>query len=176
MDDDLFGLGSERSDDDDLFAAFTSGSDDDDPFASLDSPGEDDLFSGLGGSNDPFSSLIPDEEDEPDLFQPHTDSEPDSPFSAFDEEEEARPAWLSELGGDFDESPAPKKETSAPKRRLKSSGGSEEGLLAQFVGRGPSGYGLGMTAQQRMVLSIFLFLDVTVIGFMLLLVIGAISL
>ena len=34
---------------------------------------------------------------------------------------------------------------------------------------------LGMTPQQRMVLSIFLFLDVAVIGFLILLAIGAIN-
>jgi len=34
---------------------------------------------------------------------------------------------------------------------------------------------LGMTPQQRMILSIFLFLDVTILGFLILIAIGAIS-
>ena len=40
--------------------------------------------------------------------------------------------------------------------------------LAALAGTGPKGMALGMTAQQRMVLAVFLFLDVAVLGFLLL--------
>lgn len=185
MEDDFMSLRGESSDDDDLFGAFSS-PDPDDPFASLDAAPADDPFASLdaAGDDDPFSTLTLGSEPQPaaddDIFGAFGEPERvDIPESQPDFDESAtRPAWLSELDGGFDDDfgAAP---VAAPRpgaaRAAKGTSSAREGILAQFVGSGPQGMAFGMTAQQRMVLAIFLFLDVAVIGFMILLAIGAIA-
>lgn len=157
--------------DDDLFAAFAS---DDDPFSGVD---DDDPFASLGSfDDDPFESLGAPEADAPeaepeDVPEDHTSptmvSSPTvTPSSS------ARPEWLSELSGfddEFGDQPA-RTSTPAVSRETRSSS-----VLSGMVGSGSQGVGFGMTAQQRMILSIFLFLDTAVIGVMILMYIGAIN-
>jgi len=163
--------------DDDLFAAFSS---DSDPFSDMD---DDDPFASLGSFDDadPFESLGEPEEksfdaEQKDVPEDHTSptivSSPTmAPTSG------ARPEWLSELSGfdeEFGDQPAPSRsrarKAAAPKEE--SSGG---GFLSGMVGSGSEGVGFGMTAQQRMILSMFLFLDTAVIGVLILMYIGAIN-
>jgi len=159
--------------DDDLFAAFSEPGDsgeDADPFASLDSVEED----------DPFASFGFDEED--DLFAP---TPPEEPPAVQEEPEwetvvaeepppvtDERPDWLRELGGFEDEGATSAPPPAAPRARTRQSGG---GLLSNLVGSGPKGMAFGMTAQQRMILSVFLFLDIAVLACMILIAIGAVN-
>jgi hypothetical protein len=170
--------------DDDLFAAFSEPGDsgqDDDPFASLDSSEvEDDPFSSLGfdeDDDDLFSALPPEppaimEEPEP---EPEWETvEAEEPPTITDE----RPEWLRELGGFEEEAPAiaqPAAAAAAPPVRSRPERAGGSGLLSNMVGSGPRGMAFGMTAQQRMILSIFLFLDISVLACMLLFAIGAIN-
>jgi hypothetical protein len=172
MDDDFRSLqGNDQ--DEDLFAAFSST--DDDPFSSLDAlTGDSDPFASLDaltGADDPFAGLggppVVEESKEPTLASSPTISQP---FFDEDEEDTERPEWLRELSG-FEDGAFDEPAVETPLRPKPTSG-----ALTRFVGRGPRGMAFGMTAQQRMVLSIFLFLDMAVIGFLILYVIGAINL
>jgi hypothetical protein len=159
--------------DDDLFAAFSSGPD---PFSDGD---DNDPFASLGSfDDDPFGSLgAPDEEksfdSEPkDIPEVHTSativSSPTvTPSSG------ARPEWLRELSG-FDEEFGDRPARSKTKKAV-SQEKSSSSVLSGMVGSGPQGVGFGMTAQQRMILSMFLFLDTAVIGVLILMYIGAIN-
>lgn len=115
------------------------------------------------------------------------DSNPDDdPFGGFSDPGDLGPAspgtpagdaggvpdWLEELGGFEDTDLSPSPTTQQP-----GATGFEPRARAARRSRSRSSgrRALGMTPQQRMILSIFLFLDVAVIGFMLLLAIGAIS-
>jgi hypothetical protein len=169
--------------DDDLFAAFSEPGDsgqDDDPFASLDSSEvEDDPFSSLGFDDDDddlFSALPPEPPaivEEPELEPEWETAEAEEPPTITDE----RPEWLRELGGFEEEEPAtvrPPAAVAPPVRsRPERAGGS--GFLSNMVGSGPRGMAFGMTAQQRMILSIFLFLDISVLACMLLVALDAIN-
>jgi hypothetical protein len=159
--------------DDDLFSAFSEPSDSepgDDPFASLDSTKKDDPFASLGfdeEDDDLFAPLPPEEppmmSEEPDLVPVAAEEPP--PVT------DERPDWLRELGGFEEEekrAPAP-----APTRVRASQ--PRGGLMSNLVGSGQKGMALGMTAQQRMILSIFLFLDIAVLACMLLIAIGAVN-
>lgn len=144
---------------DDLFAGFSNDvlSDVDDPFASLDEAADDDLF----------SHLEVEEEEEPSETwrEPIAPATPDEPLPPLPDA--AVPEWLSELGIERDEivedqlKIAPERNTAEP--------------LTALSGTGPKGMAFGMTAQQRMILSIFLFLDVAVLGFLLLYALGVIQ-
>ncbi|MBN1120179.1 MAG: hypothetical protein JXJ17_03815 [Anaerolineae bacterium] len=159
--------------DDDLFAAFASDSepfsdgDDEDPFASLGSF-DDDPFESLGAPEEKSFDAEP--KDIPEVHtSPTIVSSPTTTPSGG-----ARPEWLRELSGfdeEFDDKPARAKsrKKSAPREKQSSS------VLSGMVGSGPQGVGFGMTAQQRMVLSMFLFLDTAVIGVLILMYIGAIN-
>lgn len=146
---------------DDLFAGFSNDvlKDVDDPFASLDEAPDDDLFSHLEATA----------EDDQDAWR-----EPVAPAETVASDEPlpplpdaAVPEWLSELGIERDEivedqlKAAPERDTAEP--------------LTAISGSGPKGMAFGMTAQQRMILSIFLFLDVAVLGFLLLYALGVIQ-
>ena len=175
--------------DDDLFSSLRGDSSDDDPLASLSGEPEpaaapDDPFAALDdAADDPFASL--DAVDDSDPFAALAATpEPAAPAPAPAPPEptgvastaqgEERPEWLRELGG-FEESQDPRRAAGIPSP-ARGGGGGASALLQNFMGRGPHGIAMGMTAQQRMVLSIFLFLDVAAIGCMLLIAIGAVQL
>jgi hypothetical protein len=176
-DDDLFAALSgsdDPADDDDLFASLDTPADDetpgdspalgtdaDDPFAALDAVSDDDPFAPVGAppaTEDDAGDLL-----EADIGLP--------PLVTTEPAEAARPEWLRELSGfeeeEFEDEPEAPAVPRAP--------GVLGTILSSLVGRGPQGIGFGMTAQQRMVLSIFLFLDVAAIGCMLLIAIGAVN-
>lgn len=104
--------------------------------------------------------------------------ESDDIFSAFDDTDEADDVNLDDLfdegdggwverpdtalGATTQEIPSPARQAGEPKAKQKRR-------------RKRSGRFLGMTAFQRMVLAIFLFLDVTVIGFLLLIALERIT-
>ena len=154
---------------DDLFAGFSDDALEDvsDPFATLDEADDDDLFSRLQADDEPL--------EEDDLWEsapaqtaaqpaPEDDLLPPLPDAA-------APSWLSELG--IDEPDVIEEEAEiAPEPAAE----PEDEPLAAIAGRGPEGRAFGMTAQQRMILAIFLFLDVVVLGFLLLYVLGVIQL
>jgi hypothetical protein len=157
--------------DDDLFAAFSSDSDplsdrDDDPFASLGSF-DDDPFDSLGAPEEKSFGAEP--KDIPEVHtSPTMVSAPTTTPSSG-----ARPEWLRELSGfdeEFDDKPASTRSRKAAPQKKQSSS-----ILSGMVGSGPQGVGFGMTAQQRMILSMFLFLDTAVIGVLILMYIGAIN-
>jgi hypothetical protein len=188
VDDDFMSMLNKKGDDDDLFAAFSGSEpvpDTDDPFAALDAGIVDDPFAGLtaarpeedlfGSPRAPAGAKAPAAPADADLFP--ADAPGDDVLAGFDSGLAAadgeRPAWLREYGGEFEEE-AEELEPEEPKKkgRARRRQGS---VLSKMVGQGPRGVSFGMTAQQRMVLSIFLFLDTAVLGFMVLLAIGAIS-
>lgn len=148
---------------DDLFAGFSDDvlEDVDDPFASLDQVDEDDLFSRLETTEE--EGLFEDEwrEPAPEAGVPAAEeSLPPLPDSAV-------PEWLNELGIERDEI--------VEERVVVVEEGDEAEPLAELSGTGPQGIAFGMTAQQRLILAIFLFLDVAVLGFLLLYVLGVIQ-
>jgi hypothetical protein len=184
MDDDLKALLDSMDDDDeeedDLLGAFvdpTGGAGGDDltlpdwmaaglaeqqapPSSPATAPGH---LTGEGGDPDwltaamtPSAETLPDTPSVSEPF-PELESEPSTPTEAG-----GRPEWLSELDpglgplpeDDLAAEPAPKS------RRRRAAASSKPGVL---------------TPQQRMLLSIFLFLDIAVLGCFLLLAIGAIS-
>ncbi len=158
--------------DDDLFAAFSSDSDplsdgdDNDPFASLGSF-DDDPFESLGApgekSFDGEPKDIPEVHTSPTVVSSPTVTPPGG----------ARPEWLRELSGfdeEFDDKPAVARTRKVATQEKKSSS-----VLSGMVGSGPQGVGFGMTAQQRMILSMFLFFDTAVIGVLILMYTGAIN-
>jgi hypothetical protein len=159
--------------DDDLFAAFSEPGDskqDDDPFASLDSTQEDDPFGSLGFDEEEDELFAPLPPEEP----PAVSEEPDWATVAAEEPPpvtDERPEWLRELGG-FEEE---EERTPAPAPTQVRASRSRGGLMSGLVGSGPKGMALGMTAQQRMILSIFLFLDIAVLACLILIAIGAVN-
>jgi hypothetical protein len=158
--------------DDDLFAAFAS-SEDSDPFADVDDPFaslgsfDEDLFESLGEPEEKDFEAKPKDVPE-DHTSPTVVSPPTEALSSG-----ARPEWLRELSGfdeEFDDRPARARASKAVPGEKRSSS-----VLSGMVGSGSEGVGFGMTAQQRMILSIFLFLDTAVIGVLILMYIGAIN-
>ncbi|HEC22224.1 MAG TPA: hypothetical protein ENI95_04835 [Chloroflexi bacterium] len=125
---------------------------------------DDDLF---GAFSDPTEGAIPENLDMPDWLsgEPEPASEPE-PEPAPSTDEGGVPEWLSELG-----EPPPDEDEEEPSPMI----GEPETAHRERKRRSRSSTFLGLTPQQRMVLSIFLFLDVAVLGFLLLLAIGAIS-
>ncbi|HLV45244.1 MAG TPA: hypothetical protein VKY39_09810 [Aggregatilineales bacterium] len=172
--DDLRSLRDERADDEDIDALFGDYSAEpvpraDDPFASLDEADEDDLFSQLQTEEeDPFSSLREEgeeveavyEDDYDDLAALREESLPPLP-------EAAVPDWLSELGIESEDIVEERGSVVVAER---------DRVSAPAPAASTGGMALGMTAQQRMVLAIFLFLDIAVLGFLLLYAMGAIQL
>lgn len=164
--------------DDLLFSEFDEEGGEDDPFE--DFGGEDDPFAALdeGFADDPFHELeaTPEREgyvDAPEV-RPPAPPRP-RPAEPLEDEDDDTPAWLRELGVGEDEfgyiepeQPAPPPEPVAPQV-----GG---GPMAAVTGTGPEGVAFGMTARQRMLLALFLFLDVSVIACGLLYALGAINL
>lgn len=90
---------------------------------------------------------------------------PDLDFGSLDEQ----PDWLREL--------EPQPEASAPAKSVAEKKAPKEPKKQGRTSRPrkSGGKGMGLTAQQRMILSLFLFLEVAVIGVLLLFAIGAIS-
>ena len=125
-----------------------------DPFAALDEIDEDDFFTRLQSEGDEFDDELF-EEQRPEPARAAADEAlpplPDTPV----------PEWLSTLGIESEE---------IVERRDEAEADIDEDAepLAALAGTGPKGMALGMTAQQRMVLAVFLFLDVAVLGFLLL--------
>lgn len=158
MDDDLMPLRSgDAPEDDDLFALFSDGDPlaSEDPFASLDATEvQSDPFAAETQLSMPTRSL------EPPAAQP-------APILSSDEPPEWLRAALGGLEEEEEPSSPPPVEAPSPSRRPR--------RRTSLAGSGPRGRAFGMTAQQRMVLSIFLFLDVTVLAVALLIAIGAIS-
>ncbi len=161
MDDDLMPLRSnDTPGDDDLFSLFSDGEalPSDDPFASLDATEvEQDPFADETLPSMPTSRLEP-----PSTAQP-------APILSSDEPPEWLRAALGGLEGEEEEPVSPPPVKASPSAR-------QPRRRSSLAGSGPQGRAFGMTAQQRMVLSIFLFLDVTVLAVALLIAIGAISL
>lgn len=160
--------------DDDLFAAFSEPSDseqDADPFASLDSAKEDDPFASLGfdEEDDLFTPLAPAEE--PPVMQEEEPEWATVPAEEPPPVTDERPDWLRELSG-FEEEKKPAPAPVTPRAQASKPRG---GLMSSLTGNGPKGMALGMTAQQRMILSIFLFLDIAVLACMILIAIGAVN-
>lgn len=159
--------------DDDLFAAFSEPGDseqDDDPFASLDSAEEDDPFASLGfdEADDLFAPVAPEEPAEADEEPVWETVAAEEPPPVTDE----RPDWLRELGGFEEEEARTAPPPVSPRPGAQQSRG---GVMSSLVGKGSKGMAFGMTAQQRMILSIFLFLDVAVLACMILIAIGAVN-
>jgi hypothetical protein len=161
MDDDLFfdDLG-EEGDEDDPFGEYGG---EDDPFAAL-----DEAF-----ADDPFRELEATPEREGYVEAPEPPPAPARPVEPLREDDDT-PAWLRELGVGEDEfgyiepeqpAPPPEPEPSAPR-----------GPMAAVTGTGPEGTSFGLTARQRMLLALFLFLDVSVVACGLLYALGAINL
>lgn len=151
---------------DDLFAGFSDDDLDDvsDPFASLDEADDDDLFSTLKAPDDTLEDDLWTAAPSERQAAPDDDVLPPLPDAA-------APEWLSELGIeqedvlDAEDEPEPVPVVEP-----------DDEPLAAIAGRGPEGRAFGMTAQQRMVIAIFLFLDVVVLSFLLLYVLGVIQL
>ncbi len=179
MSDDFMSLRGSSSEDDDLLAAFSGSSSDrmplpdSDPFASLDVPVSD--------KADPFADLsaptaVPDVFGE-DIF---ADTAPAAPTASVGRPGAAaagadeRPAWLRELSGFEEAQPAQPSRARASQPEAERRPAKKRGGL-NLTGTGPQGRAFGMTAQQRMILSIFLFLNVTVLGLALLVAIGAVN-
>jgi hypothetical protein len=167
MDDDLMSLrGTRNTSDDDLFAAFSD----------MGAPaGEGDLgdLGDLGDMSDLDQSFTPSGS------LPLADESSDW-MSGF--REAGKPATVTP------EAPAKGREApkTPPKDSTTQSGfrfGRQPSISSRAVPqptarrrpRRSGGMLLGMTPQQRMILSIFLFLDVTILGFLILIAIGAIS-
>ncbi len=158
---------------DDLFAGFSDDALDNvrDPFATLDEADDDDIFSRLQADDEPL--------EEDDLWEsaPAQTATQAAAQPAIDDDllpplpDATAPSWLSELGID-EPDVIEEEEEVAPEPAAK----PEDEPLAAIAGRGPEGRAFGMTAQQRMILAIFLFLDVVVLGFLLLYVLGVIQL
>ncbi len=176
MSDDLFSMqdgGAGGSDDDDLFAAFGSGDplSDSDLFASLDAPQTGDAFGGedLFGSKPPAAPPEP-----PPVPAASAPAEPAAPASS------DSPDWLKELDSfqdmDMAETQAQAQGQTQVASPATAQAAPSSGPLQAMAGTGPRGMAFGMTAQQRMVLAIFLFLDVAVLGCAILVGIGAIAL
>lgn len=133
---------------------------------------DDDLMSlrgavgeGSGGDEGPFNEISA-----PGDLGP---ASPGSPASGDD-----APEWLRELGGLEDSGPAtpPAGEpVRRAERRPERTHQPRPKPAPQTRTKSSGGLALGLTPQQRMVLSLFLFLDVSVLGFLILLAIGAIN-
>ncbi len=156
---------------DDLF--FDEEGGEDDPFG--DYGGEDDPFAALDEAfaDDPFRELeaTPEREGYVEAPEPPAPARPVEPLM-----EDDTPAWLRELGVGEDEfgyiepeQPAPPPEPAAPRA-------ASGGPLTAVTGTGPEGTSFGLTARQRMLLALFLFLDVSVVACGLLYALGAINL
>lgn len=100
-------------------------------------------------------------------FSEPSDSGPGTPASASE-----TPDWLQELGG-FEDVETETPPAAAPTRARAKPARAKPARKARTSSAGSTMFGL--TAQQRMLLSIFLFLDTAVIGVLILVVIGAIS-
>lgn len=171
MDDELRSLFGEENDDeeeaDDLLAAFSGDPLNDDLFAELDTD--------LGLGDDPFAAL--DEPIEDDAFADLTVPTPlvaeplvpvaeEDDFDALPVEPEMpagdMPEWLRDLGMDEPAEPLPAPVTAETPV-------APPPMPVAQPRRG------GMTPQQRMVLALFFFLDVLVLGFLILVVMGIIQ-
>ncbi len=164
MDDDLRSLREEDAEDEDLFGGFDEQplAGEEDPFASLDELVDSDPFAGLEAPQEQAAFADADEFNE---------SMPTRPAWA-DEQPLAggeTPEWLRELGVGAEEG-----ERGGPADAPRPSRARGSALTA-LAGSGPRGMAFGMTAQQRMVLAIFLFLDVLVFSALILIAIGAIN-
>ncbi len=167
MDDDLMSLrGTRNTRDDDLFAAFS------DLGASAGEGDLDDLGD-LGDMSDLDRSFTPSGS------LPLADEAPDwtSGFREAGKPTTATPE-ASAKGREAPKTP-PKDSTAQSGFRFGRQPVTSSRAVPQPAGRRrsrrSSGMLLGMTPQQRMILSIFLFLDVTILGFLILIAIGAIS-
>lgn len=168
MDDDLRSLRDMDSDDEeDLFGGF---SDDpleeiEDPFASLDDLGDSDPFANLKAPQDEglfgAAETAVVEETRPVPL-------PETAPGGLPQEGDETPDWLRELGVGTEET-----EFAAASAEEEHTGGYPAAPSRKAAR--PHRGAFGMTAQQRMVLAIFLFLDVLVLSFLILLVIGAIN-
>lgn len=172
--DDLRSQRAERADDEDIDSLFGDYSDEplsptEDPFAALDEADEDDLFSQLETEDeDPLRTLREEpeageavyEDDYDDLAALREESLPPLP-------EAAVPDWLSELGIESEDIVEERGGVVVAER---------DQVSVPTPAASTGGTALGMTAQQRMVLAIFLFLDIAILGFLLLYAMGAIQL
>ncbi len=168
MDDDLRSLRDmDPDDEEDLFGGFSDESleEIEDPFASLDELGDSDPFANLKAPQDEdlFGAAETAVIEETRPLQP-----PETAPRELPQEGDETPDWLRELGVGTEEA-----EFAAASAEEERAGGSPA-APPQKAAR-PHRGAFGMTAQQRMVLAIFLFLDVLVLSFLILLVIGAIQ-
>jgi hypothetical protein len=168
MDDDLMSLrGNRNTSDDDLFAAFSDlgASPDEGELGALGDLGDmSDLDRGFTSS----SSL------------PLADEAPDW-IGGFQEGGKPTPVAPEAPARGHETPKVPQKEGTAQSgfrfgRQAVPSSRAVPQPTARPRSRRSGGMLLGMTPQQRMILSIFLFLDVTILGFLILIAIGAISL
>lgn len=149
MDDDLSSLRNNFGGENDLFGDFDE---------------NDDLFSGFSDPADmDFGTVSEAPPSQPPSAPPvMPPSEPARPAT----DEGGVPDWLRELSPEFAEEEEPEEAIAEPAPAKKKAS-------TQRPKRTSSG---GMTPQQRMVLSIFLFLDVAVLGIALLAALGVIGL
>jgi hypothetical protein len=170
MDEELRSLFNDEDNDDDaddLMAAFSGDplNDDlfaeldgdielgDDPFAALDEPLEDDAFANLTAPAPLVAEPLVPVEVEEEAFEPLT--EPPT---------EDMPEWLRDLGvEEIEEEPLPAPVT------------AETPVAELPPAPMPQPRRGGMTPQQRMVLALFFFLDVLVLGFLILVVMGIVQ-
>lgn len=163
MDDDLMSLrGNRNTNDDDLFAAFSD-------LGSSTSGGDFDSLGDMSDLDRDFTSPS---------SLPLADETPDW-LAAFQEGERAASA-APEAPSRGREAPKTPERESTPRTgfRFGKQAVPSSRAVSQAAVRRPrrsDGLLLGMTPQQRMILSIFLFLDVTILGFLILIAIGAIS-
>jgi hypothetical protein len=163
-------------DEDLFFDDFDEKGDEDDPFG--DYGGEDDPFAALDEAfaDDPFRELEATPEREGYVEAPEPPSAPARPVEPLVEDDDT-PAWLRELGvGEDDEFGYIEPEPSAPPPEPAAPRAASGGPLAAVTGTGPEGTSFGLTARQRMLLALFLFLDVSVVACGLLYALGAINL
>ncbi len=161
MDEDLSSLRGQDPEDEDLFAGFDEESltGEEDPFASLDDLADSDPFASLEAprDEDPFAQL-----------GETTPTRPAQPAELPPAGGET-PTWLRELGVGTEEEEIGSPAYAAQEERARGS------VLTGLTGTGPKSMAFGMTAPQRMVLAIFLFLDVLVFSVLILIAIGAIN-
>jgi hypothetical protein len=150
--------------------------------------GEDDLFDDFGGEDDPFAALDEAFADDPfreleatperegyvevPEYTPAPAPQPVEPPQ--EEDDDDTPAWLRELGVGEDEFGYIEPEQSAPPPEPVTASAAP-GPLAAVTGTGSEGSSFGLTARQRMLLALFLLLDVGVLACGLLYALGAIN-
>ncbi len=123
--------------------------------------------------DDDLMSLRDSSSDEDELFSDFADpADLGFDIPETEQESEGAPAWLSELGQldePLKEAPTAEARRTAPAQR------SSGARVSQGRRKASSQAAAGLTPQQRMILSIFLFLDVAVLGFFILVALGAVN-